>query len=96
MGGGLSLDYPSHRLEDGRWPRHTDVYRAPVAAKARATPGDAPWLTRVTPDQEGPQDDPGGHHMVALTPPRTFLGRPRGAKTGQTASEHLGMRRPNS
>ena len=74
----LSLSYPSHRLEDGWWPGPTGVYRAPAAVKARATLGGAPGLTRVTPDQEGPQDDPGGHHVAALAPPRTSRGTPPG------------------
>jgi len=73
----LSLSYPPHRLEDGWWPGPTGVYRAPAAVKAGATLGGAPGLTRVTPDQEGPQDDPGGHHMAALAPPRTSPGTPR-------------------
>ena len=49
----------------------------PAAVKARATLGGAPGLTRVTPDQEGPQDDLGGHHVAALAPPRTAPGTPR-------------------
>jgi len=73
----LSLSCLSHRLEDGRWLGPTDIYRAPVAVKARATPGDAPGLTGVSPDQEGTWDNPGGHHVAALAPPRTPSGAPQ-------------------
>ena len=34
-------------------------------------------MTRVTPDQKGPRDDPGGHHVASLVPPRTPSGTPR-------------------
>ena len=73
----LVQGYPSHRPEEGQWPGPTIIYCAPIAVKARATPGDAPGLARVTPDQEGPLDDPRGHHVATLAPPRTPSGAPR-------------------
>jgi len=54
----------------------TSIYRAPVAVKARATPGDAPGLTRVTPDQEGLGDNPGGYNVATIAPPQAPPGRP--------------------
>ena len=57
-------------MDGGRDP---PSFTAPRHGKTRAAPG----LTEVTPDQEGPRDDPGGHHMTTLTQPRTRFGAPR-------------------
>ena len=60
-----------------RWP-DPPLFTAPsVPGKTMATPAISPGLTRVTPDQEGPRDDPGGHHVTTLTQPRTRFGAPR-------------------
>jgi len=48
----------------------TSVYHALVAIKVKATPGDVPGSAGVTADREGPPDNPGGHHVAALVPPR--------------------------
>ena len=55
----------------------TSVYHAPVAVKVKATPGDFPGSAGVTADREGPQDNPGGHHVATLALPRAPQGRPR-------------------
>ena len=86
----LSLSYPSHQLEDERWPGPTAVYRAPHRGKSQSHTGRRPGLTGVTPDQEGLQDDPGSQHVVALAPPRTPLGTPWGARTKRKAQNTSG------
>ena len=72
----------------------TSVYHAPVAVKVKATPGDVPGSAGVTADREGPPDNPGGHHVAALVPPRAPLGTPRSARIRWKTPEHSGMRRP--
>ena len=70
----------------------TSIYRAPVVVKAGVTPDEAPGLTGVAPGQEGPPDDPGGHHVATLALPRAPPGAPRNARIEQKAPEHLGMK----
>ena len=64
----LFLSYPSHLLEDGRWPGPTTIYRAPCRGKTRAAPAISPGLTRVTPDHEGPRGDPSTTQLPRTTP----------------------------
>ena len=42
----------------------------PLTVQTGVTPGEAPGLTGVASDQEGPPDDPGSHHVAGLTPSR--------------------------
>ena len=86
--------YPSHRLEDGQWLGPNSIYRAPVAVKAEVTPDEASGLTGVAAGQEGPPDDPGGHHVAILALPRTPSGTPRNARIKQKALECLEMKGP--
>ena len=94
MADSLSLCCPSHRLEDGRWLGPTSIYRTPVVVKAGVTPGGASGLTGVAAGQEGPPDDPGGHHVAILALPRTPSGTPRNARVKQKTPECLGMKGP--
>ena len=85
---------PSHRLEDGQWLGPTSIYRAPVAVKAEVTSDEASGLTGVAAGQEGPPDDPGGHHVAALAPPQEPPETPRNARIEQKAPGRSGISEP--
>ena len=58
--------------------------------KAEVTPNKSPGLAGVPPGQEGPPDDPGGHHVAILALHRM----PRNARIKQKVPEHLGKKGP--
>ena len=72
----------------------TSIYHAPVVVKAEVTPDEASGLIGVAAGQEGPPDDPGGHHVAILALPRTPSGMPRNTRIKQKAPEHLGKKGP--